>query len=335
MDWDLLGHQWAIKVLKGHLAHNAIRQAYLFTGPPGVGRRTLAIHLAQALNCTHPPGPGEICGKCQNCTQIEHMMHPDLFIVQAEKIGGTIKVDQIRELQHNLSLAPYLARYRVAILLRFEEANLNAANALLKTLEEPNSKVVLVLTAETSEQLLPTIISRCEILRLVPLPIDLVRKALQERWGLLPVEANLLAHLSNGRPGYALRLHQEPNRLALRQQWLDDHLNLLRSNRIIRFEYAEKLSKDKDNLLEVIQVWLSFWRDILLQTAKSSRMITNVDRGDEISQLSRSLNLEAAQHMVATLRHASDLIISNANTRLVAEVLVLKLPHIQFELSKE
>ncbi len=334
MDWDLLGHQWAVKILKGHIARNAIRQAYLFTGPPGIGRRTLAIRLAQALNCTQPPAPGEACGICQNCTQIERMTHPDLAVIQAEHIGGTLKVDQVRELQHDLSLAPYLASYRVAILLRFEEANPSAANALLKTLEEPPSKVVLVLTAETSEQLLPTIVSRCEVLRLAPLPLELVRLGLQDRWGLPSEEADLLAHLSGGRPGYALGLHQEPHRLALRQQLLDDHIRLFGVNRVTRFAYAEKLSKDKDALLEALHIWLSFWRDILLQTANTNTMITNVDRVSEIKQLALSLNLDSARQMVATLRRASDLINSNANTRLVTEVLLLKLPHIRFDLSK-
>jgi DNA polymerase-3 subunit delta' len=334
MDWDLIGHQWVVKVLKRHIAQKDIRQAYLFTGPPGVGRRTLAIRMAQALNCSHPPHPGGICGICSNCTQIEHITHPDLVVVQSEQVGGVLKVDQIRDIQHYLSLAPYQASYRVAILLRFEEANVSAANALLKTLEEPAPKVVLVLTAETSEQLLPTIVSRCELLRLSPLPLASVRTGLMDRWGLLSEEADLLAHLSGGRPGYAFRLHQEPNRLDLRRQWLDDHIRLLSADRLTRFAFAEKLSHDKEALLEVLHIWLSFWRDILLQAANTNTMITNVDRMVEIKQLTQSLDLDTAHRMVANLRSASNLINSNANTRLVTEVLMLKLPHIQLVPSK-
>ncbi len=137
MDWGILGHDWAVELLQGHITQGLTRQAYLITGPRGVGRRTLALRFAQALNCTQPIALGIPCRKCRACTQIERMLHPDLAVVQAEQVGGSLKVDQIRELQRSLSLAPYEARYRIAVLLRFEEANPNAANALLKTLEEP------------------------------------------------------------------------------------------------------------------------------------------------------------------------------------------------------
>ena len=201
MNWNILGHEWAVDLLKEHVARQDVRHAYLFTGPQGVGRRTLALRLAQALNCLQPPAPGEACYACRICVQTEKMQQPDLSVVQSERIGGTLKVEQIRELQHDLALHPYEARYRVAALLRFEEAHPSAMNALLKTLEEPGPQVVIVLTAESAERLLPTIVSRCEILRLKPLPLEVVDQGLQNLWGLPAEKARLLAHLSGGRPG--------------------------------------------------------------------------------------------------------------------------------------
>lgn len=165
MDWRILGHRWAVDLLAEHTAHGGLRHAYLFTGPSGVGRRTLALRLAQAVNCLQPPTPGGLCGACAACTRLEKMQHPDLAVIQAEQVGGTLKVDQVRELQRSLSLAPYEANYRVALMLRFEEAHPGAANALLKTLEEPAPKVLILLTAESVESLLPTIVSRCELLQ--------------------------------------------------------------------------------------------------------------------------------------------------------------------------
>ena len=131
-NWNLLGHTWAVDMLRQHVANHTARHAYLVTGPPGLGRRTLALHLAQALNCTQPPSPGEFCGTCRDCRQIAAVQHPDLAIIQAETEGGTLKVDQVREVQRSLSLKPYQSKYRVAIFLRFQEANPNAANALLQ-----------------------------------------------------------------------------------------------------------------------------------------------------------------------------------------------------------
>ena len=128
-NWNLVGHDWAVDMLKKHVI-NGPRHAYLFTGPPGLGRRTLALSFAQALNCTTPLDAGVPCGKCRDCKQTEAMQHADLTVVQAESEGGIIKVDQIREARRTLTLKPYMSRYRVALFLRFQEANDNAANAL-------------------------------------------------------------------------------------------------------------------------------------------------------------------------------------------------------------
>ena len=182
MNWNLIGHEWAVTLLQEHVANHQVRHAYLITGPQGVGRRTLALRLVQALNCPTPQAPGVPCLQCRTCRQIEAMQHADLLVIQAEQVGGTLKVDQVRELQHSLSLAPYESRYKAALLLRFEEANPSAANALLKTLEEPAAQAILILTADSTSSLLPTIVSRCEVVRLAPLPLSLVEQGLQERW---------------------------------------------------------------------------------------------------------------------------------------------------------
>jgi DNA polymerase-3 subunit delta' len=210
-NWNLLGHEWAVDMLQQQVARGEVRHAYLFCGPPGLGRRTLALRLAQALNCTKTITPGIPCLSCRDCKQIESMQHPDLNVIQAldedglPKENGTLKVDYVRAVQHSMSLKPYQAKYRVALFLRFQEANDSAANALLKTLEEAPAHAILLLTADTPEQLLPTIVSRCEVLRLRALPISAIESDLLDR-GVDEERARLLAHISGGRPGYARRL---------------------------------------------------------------------------------------------------------------------------------
>src|SRR5512133_79239 len=105
--WDLIGHEWAVDMLKKHLVNGTTRHAYLFAAPPGIGRRTLALRFAQALNCQTPTGPGIPCGECRNCKQIAAMQHPDLTGIQAEAEDGIIKVDQIRDTRRTLTLKPY------------------------------------------------------------------------------------------------------------------------------------------------------------------------------------------------------------------------------------
>lgn len=276
-NWNLIGHEWAVDMLKKHVSSGTTRHAYLFAGPPGLGRRTLALRFAQALNCQTPLEAGIPCGHCRDCKQIEAMQHADLTVVQAESEGGTLKVDQIREARRSLTLKPYQANYRVALFLRFQEANDNAANALLKTLEEAPSYAVLILTADNPEQLLPTIVSRCEVLRLRPLKIENVQSALENR-SIESNQARLIAHISGGRFGYALRLIENEALLERREERLNDLQSLISASRVEKFAYADKLARDKESMRQAVLIWLSYWRDVMLRSAQAETPLVNVDR---------------------------------------------------------
>jgi len=324
-NWNLIGHEWAVDMLKKHVVNGTTRHAYLFAGPPGIGRRTLALRFAQALNCPTTVEAGVPCGQCRDCKQIESMHHADLTVVQADSEGGTLKVDQIREARRMLVLKPYQANYRVALFLRFQEANDNAANALLKTLEEAPSYAVLILTADNPEQLLPTIVSRCEVLRLRPLKMEDIQKALETR-GLETAKAKLIAHISGGRFGYALRLIENEALLEKREERLNDLQSLISASRVEKFAYADKLSRDRESMRQTVSIWLSYWRDVMLRSAQAKTPLVNVDRNVEIEDLSRRLDLAAARRTVSALEDVLDKMERNVNSRLLAEVLLLDLP---------
>jgi len=257
------------------------------------------------------------------------MQHPDLFIIQSKEDGHSLKVDQIRSLLPRLSLSAYEASYKVALLLDFEEATTGAANALLKTLEEPPSKVILILTAENSSALLETITSRCEEIRLRPVALEIVREGLERQWGIPAEQANLLAHISGGRPGYALYLHKNPKALEQRGIWLDDLGRLLAANRVERFFYAAEIIKDAKAFQNLIQVWVSFWRDVMLHVAGSDTSVVNLDRKSEIDAVAQKISLTVAQEMVNRLEKTQYRLSRYVNSRLTAEVLMLDLPHLE------
>ena len=325
--WNIVGHHWAMDMLKKHVIHGTTRHAYLLAGAPGLGRRTLALRFAQALNCQTPLEPGVPCGQCRDCKQIAVMQHADLTVIQAEAEGATLKVDQIREARRTLTLKPYQAKYRISLFLRFQEANDNAANALLKTLEEAPSYAVLILTADNPEQLLPTIVSRCEVLRLRPLQVEEVQKELENR-GVEGDRAKLIAHISGGRFGYAQRLIEDESLLERREERLNDLQSLISASRVEKFSYADKLARDKESMRQAILVWLSYWRDVMLRTAHAATPLVNVDRNVEIEDLAQRLDLSMARRVVSGLEDVLEKMERNVNARLLAEVLLLDLPKV-------
>jgi DNA polymerase III subunit delta' len=333
MDWNILGHEWAAHILQQQIIRGEMRQAYLVTGMPGVGRRTLALRFAQAMNCPETKTHGQSCGLCKTCQRIENMMHPDLSVVQAESEGATLKVEQIRQLQHTLSLTPYEARWRVALLLRFEEANANAQNALLKTLEEAPPSVVLLLTATSAESLLPTIVSRCEQLLLRPLPVKQLALALEKNWKVSQPDALRLAHISQGRVGVALRLKESPDLLQGQANLVEDFIRMLSSPRRVRFAYAEQAvrplrqGKDKSSLRILLQVWLSCWRDLFISASGADIPVVNLDFQQKISQLAHKISLDTARLRMADAERAMTMLDStNANPQMLLESMLLDFP---------
>jgi DNA polymerase III subunit delta' len=324
-NWNVLGHAWAVDLLRQHVTRGEMRHAYLMTGPIGVGRRTLALRLAQALNCPQPVAPGEPCGVCRTCLQIEGMRHADLTVVQAEQEGGVLKIDQVREVLRTVSLKPFQSPYRIALFLRFHEANANAQNALLKTLEEPPGHALILLTADNAEQLLPTIVSRCEIIRLRPLPVDDVTNFLTAQDTDME-QARLLAHLSGGRPGIALNLLHDSSALAFREERLADFRTLMASSRRVKFAAAEKLARDRETLRRTLLIWSAYWRDVLLLSAGSDVPLTNIDRLTELQALAGQLSLAEARRAVSEIELGLERLERNINPRLLLEVLLLDLP---------
>jgi len=340
MVWKINGHDWAVDMMREHIRSGSMRHAYGFAGPQGIGKRTLALRFAQAVNCPNHTPDGDPCGTCRTCRQIESMAQADLHVVQSAFPGDSLKVDQVRQLTHDLSLSPYESRYRVALLLRFQEATPGAQNALLKTLEEPNPNVLILLTADDPDSLLPTVISRCEWLRLRPMAVNDLSKTLGALHQVPAEQANLIARASGGRLGAALRLAREEGGLEERRHWLETCVALLDDDRSGRLVFSWKLAgprkRDrqdiKNDLWAAFTQWQSFWRDVMLTSSGSPTLITNIDFQDGIADIAKQVSPIAAAGYIRSLERGLARL-QHANLWLMLDALLLAWPHIPLESS--
>ena len=330
---EIVGHEWAVRLLSNAVAHGRAGHAYLFTGPDGIGKMTLARTFAAALNCAAPVGERP-CGQCRSCQLIAEDKHPDVRVIVpevSERGTPSIKIEAIRRLQGDLSLSAYEGRYKIALLRRFDTANPNAANAFLKALEEPPAHVILLLTAAGADSVLPTINSRCRTVGLRPLATPLIEEALMTRFGVGPNEANLLAHLADGRLGWAVSAHREPAALHDREAQLTTLDQALGGSLVARFALAETLARKADTLPPLLRTWLSWWRDMALLAFGPHRndAISNIDRVEQLhhlaAQWSRPQVLAALRQTEVALRQLAQ----NGNARLVLENVLLTYPRTQ------
>jgi DNA polymerase-3 subunit delta' len=329
MTWKLIGHEWAVQLLRGHIEKQSLRHAYLITGPPGIGKKNLAVRFIQAISCPETDRPGIPCLDCLTCQKIGRLEYPDLFPIATAEGSTRIRIDQIRELLHDLNLTPYQGTHRFGLLVDFEWATISAQNSLLKTLEEPPGSVILILTAISSKSILETISSRCEEIKLHPVPIQITSEGLQTYHGIQQDQANFLAHISGGKPELALQYHLDPQTLQERETLLTDHYQILNSNAVERFRYAAKIDRDPDLALKLINLWSGLWHDILLQTGKSSAALQNIDQSEHIQQIANQVQLTSAKETINLFRRAWELLQDNANRKLTIEDLLLQLPRIE------
>lgn len=339
MGWDIVGHEWVIASLQHSIRSGRDAHAYLISGPDSVGKRLLALRMAQAWNCEQQSG--EPCRACRTCQRIERGNYPDVRIASMETQAAglksseanrqkDLKIGTIREWQRDIALKPYEGRRRVFILHDAERLNEEASNAMLKTLEEPPPFAALILVASTSN-LLPTIVSRCQHIRLRPLPRRQVAQALLDMAGLDNPQATLLAAWSSGRMGWALRMAQAPQDIETRRTQLDELRALHQQPRSTAFRWAEDRNKEyrggeQHTVIGWLELWQSWWHDVMLVAAGCPEYITHVDYSEELQREARQYPLDDVYRFVARIGESIQQLRSNVNPQLALENLFLHLP---------
>lgn len=317
---EILGHERILEVLRRSLRTGKTAHSYLFEGISGCGRKKTALALIQALFCSVLPD--DACGECPSCRKVSGGNHADIHFIEPLPDKRDISIDQLRTMQRELSLRPYEAPRKACIIEPAERMSVNAANSLLKTLEEPPGNALIILLTENAGMLLPTIRSRCQLIRFSHLPPEHVQTLL-ERTGIAAGTASLLAPMANGSMQQALGLDNES--LVARREVVLTLLDRLNINRIATlFDAAEELSGNRDETLEILDMMLSFFRDAVHIGAGNSNILNqNVKPAIETISGRRSFprNLELL-HKIYETRHAVQ---RNANSKLALDHLFMQI----------
>jgi len=313
-----------------------LRHAYLLFGPQQVGKRTLAQAFARAVLCTH--AQQRPCGQCRACQLMARDNHPDFRVIQpidkngaVDRIGGMLRVEQAAEIIHDVALRPMEGQYKVFLIQDMHMANDGFANKLLKTLEEPPAFALFCVTALDRNDLLPTIVSRCQVLELRPLATATMVTALTQQWHVAEEAATLLARLSRGRLGWAVNQAQQPDQIDQRLTQLQTLWQLCAADSVDRLLFAEKSATafTSRHLFEMIDVWMTWWRDVLLVQSGCADTCCNIDQTTVLQQQADAVPSKTVREYLRTLQRIETYLQHTINTRLALEVLILKLPAVR------
>jgi DNA polymerase-3 subunit delta' len=332
--WNIIGHEHAIDILRRTLSAEQVRHAYLFAGPERIGKGVLARRFAQTLLCTGGTDPGispsDPCNNCLSCRKVLHGNHPDVHVIARPADKQFIVIEQIRELQGSAARKTLEGRRNIFIIDGAHEMNAQSANCLLKTLEEPELDVILLLTVPDAGLLLPTILSRVQLISMQLLTVSQIKNALVERWEAEANEAALIAALAAGRMGWAVQAMEDEEMLEERSEQLNLLTKALSANKVQRFdivqESVKRFGNDGEKVRGLLELWLLWWRDMILTANNSLDLTVNVDKRDLLKTQALKLGSVKAEQMVRAILRTQEALDQNVNARFALEVLMLDMP---------
>lgn len=346
--WSTIGQDHLLAQIDVGLRSGRLAHAYLLSGPPHVGKMTLALDLAAAVNCAvlsgkqagsmfgEPDNERGPCGNCDPCVRIRRGVFADLKIVAVggdPRVSTRISIDQVREAENFLAVTAVEGSWKVVIFDGAETLSAGQsepANALLKTLEEPPPQVLVLLLTTNEDAILPTIRSRCRTLPLRPMPGDALGEYLITARGVEPETARRMARLARGCPGWALSVLDEPGLMDAYRERLTQISTVASSPLDARFNYANTLagsfSGDRESVRQELYVWERWWRDVLLTKEGLSERVHNNDRSEELNSHANATTTAEIVEFLESIRETLSALDANVNPRLALECMMLAVP---------
>lgn len=319
---DVVGHKDILKYISSAVENNRVSHAYILNGERGSGKKMLANLFAMTLLCE--TGDNEPCGKCHSCKQAESGNHPDIIRVTHEK-PNSIGVDDIRtQVNNTVDIKPYQGPYKVYIIPQADMMTPQAQNAILKTIEEPPSYAVFLLLTENAETLLPTINSRCVMLKLRNIKDTLIKKYLMENLEIPDYKADMCTAFAQGNMGRAIMLANSDHFNEIREEAVQllKHISEMELNEIVAA--VKNISVYKLEITDYLDIIMIWYRDVLLYKAtKEIDKVVFKDQLQSIKEQARKSSYEGIELILESLEKAKARLKANVNFDLVMELLFL------------
>lgn len=328
---DVKGQEKVINFLLATVEKGKLGGAYLFIGPQGVGKTTVARNLAKILNCESmlrdEIGGSDSCDRCPACRKIDNFNHPDVRWITPHSPSRNILIEDIRNIQEDISLKPYESKKKIYIILEADSMTEEAANCLLKTLEEPTGDSLLILTASISDRLLPTILSRCQKVNFSLMRKAEIEKILIADFGVEANNAHFLAGLSEGKLGKAVGL-KERDIVKEKNKVIDQFTaySSIPKDGESSMDAEAFEAKNKEEIEEALEIAVSWYRDILaLKCGVDTSMLINVDRKEELMMRANAYSYKDLEKIVETINATYNYLRQNVNAKLAVDVMIMKL----------
>jgi len=304
---DIKGHEIALAVLTGDLKSGKLAGAYLLSGQEGLGKYFSARTFTKAINCLS--SQADACNTCLSCRKIDKQEHPDVHFLEPEGSSEALKIESVRQVQRKISLKPYEGRKTVVVIREAHALTSEAANALLKTLEEPPRHSVFVLTSSKQAFMFKTIVSRCRLVRFAPLERHALEEVLKNDFSVQQPRAHFLAYFSEGRIGHAL---------ALRESGLLEQKNRIIDEFIFSPLDQAGSAKERQDARVVLNVLATWFRDLyLVKTGLPHSDLINLDRRDELLGFINRYGWPALERIIGSISESLFYLEHNVNTRLL------------------